>query len=125
MLLDTFFTIDNITAQDEKTLFEVTINKEHAVFEGHFPGNPVVPGVFLIQMIREVIEHWQQKKFKIEAADEIKFMNMVIPQQSSHLTLEIQKRTKSEKPFAYSILVSDAAMVYIKMKLDLEIDGKE
>ena len=125
MLLDTFFTIDNITAQDEKNLFEVAINKDHAVFEGHFPGNPVVPGVFLIQMVREVIEHWQQKKFKIEAADEIKFMNMVIPQQSSRLTLEIQKRVKSEKPFAYSIVVSDGTTVYIKMKLDLEIDGKD
>jgi 3-hydroxyacyl-[acyl-carrier-protein] dehydratase len=125
MLLDTFFTIDKITAQDEKTLFEVSINKEHAVFEGHFPGNPVVPGVFLIQMVREVIEHWQQKKFKIEAADEIKFMKMVIPQESSRLTLEIQKRAKSEKPFAFSIVVSDGATVFIKMKLDLEIDGKE
>ena len=125
MLLDTFFTIDKITAQDEKTLFEVLINKDHAVFEGHFPGNPVVPGVFLIQMVREVIEHWQQKKFKIEAADEIKFMNMVIPQQSSLLTLEIQKRVKSEKPFAYSIVVSHGSTVFIKMKLDLEIDGKE
>jgi 3-hydroxyacyl-[acyl-carrier-protein] dehydratase len=125
MLLDTFFTIDNITVQDEKTLFEVLINKDHAVFEGHFPGNPVVPGVFLIQMIREVIEHWQQKKFKIEAADEIKFMNMVIPQHSSRLSLEIQKRAKSEKPFAYSIVVCDGITVFIKMKLYLEIDGKK
>ena len=73
MLLDNFFTIDKITAQDEKTLIEVLINKDHAVFEGHFPGNPVVPGVFLIQMIREVIEHWQQMKFKIEAADVQKY----------------------------------------------------
>lgn len=125
MLLYTFFSIDKVTTQDEKTLFEVSINNEHAVFEGHFPGNPVVPGVFLIQMVREVIEHWQQKKFKIEAADEIKFMNMVVPQQSSRLTLEIQKRVKSEKPFAFSIVVSDGATVFIKMKLDLEIDGKE
>jgi 3-hydroxyacyl-[acyl-carrier-protein] dehydratase len=125
MLLDTFFTIENITTQEEKTLFEVAINKDHEVFEGHFPGNPVVPGVFLVQMIREVIEHWQQKKFRIEAADEIKFMSMVIPEQSSRLTLEIQKRAKSEKPYAYSIVVSDGTIVFIKMKLDLEIDGNE
>jgi 3-hydroxyacyl-[acyl-carrier-protein] dehydratase len=125
MLLDTFFTIDKVTTQDEKNLFEVSIKKDHAVFKGHFPGNPVVPGVFLIQMVREVIEYWQQKKFKIEVADEIKFMNMVIPQESSRLTLEIQKRVKSEKPFAYSIVVSAATTVFIKMKLDLEIDGKE
>ena len=125
MLTNHFFTIETTTVRDNKTLFEVAINKEHAVFEGHFPGNPVVPGVFLIQMVREVIEHWQQKKFRIDAADEIKFMNMVIPQQSSRLTLEIQKRVKSEKPFAYSIIVSDNTTVYIKMKLDLEPHGNE
>jgi hypothetical protein len=50
---------------------------------------------------------------------------MVIPQESSRLTLEIQKRAKSEKPFAYSIMVSNGSTVFIKMKLDLEIDGKE
>jgi 3-hydroxyacyl-[acyl-carrier-protein] dehydratase len=121
MLLDSFFTIDKITSQDEKTLVEVSINKEHSVFEGHFPGNPVVPGVFLIQIIREVIEELQHKKFKIEKADEIKFMNMVIPQNSSHLILEIQQRAKSENPFAYNILVTDGPTVFLKMKVDLVI----
>ena len=122
MLVNKFFEIRNITSQDEKTLVEVDINKEHEVFEGHFPGNPVVPGVFLIQMIREVIEELQHKKFRIDKADEIKFMNMVIPQQSSHLTLEIQQRTKSENPFAYSILVTDGQTLFLKMKIDLIVD---
>jgi 3-hydroxyacyl-[acyl-carrier-protein] dehydratase len=119
MLLNTFFSIVNITSLDEKTLVEVEINKEHAVFEGHFPGNPIVPGVFLIQMIREVIEELQQTKFRIDKADEIKFMNMVIPGQSSHLTLEIQRRVKSENPYAYSIIVTDGVTVFLKMKVDL------
>jgi 3-hydroxyacyl-[acyl-carrier-protein] dehydratase len=122
MLLNKFFRIGNIASQDEKTLVEVDINIDHEVFEGHFPGNPVVPGVFLIQMIREVIEELQHKKFRIDKADEIKFMNMVIPQQSSHLTLEIQPRPKSEKPFAYAILVTDGQTLFLKMKIDLIVD---
>jgi 3-hydroxyacyl-[acyl-carrier-protein] dehydratase len=121
MLLDTFFTIGNITSQDEKTSVEVMINKEHAVFEGHFPGNPVVPGVFLIQMIREVIEELQHKKFRIEKADEIKFMNMVIPEQNCHLILEIQQRAKSENPFAYNINVTNGQTLFLKMKVALAI----
>jgi len=120
MLIESFFTIASTTSQEDKTLVEVDINQEHNVFEGHFPGNPVVPGVFLIQMIRETIEVLQQKKFSIEKAAEIKFLNMVIPQQSSHLLLEIQKRVKSDNPFAFSITVSGNETIFLKMKIDLQ-----
>ena len=120
MLLHSFFTINQTTQQEEKTVVEVDINPEHNVFEGHFPGNPVVPGVFLIQMIRETLEVLEQKKFRIDKADEIKFMNMVIPQQSNRLTLEIQKRTRSENPFAYAIVVTSTPTVFLKMKIDLK-----
>jgi 3-hydroxyacyl-[acyl-carrier-protein] dehydratase len=118
MLLNSFFTIVNVTSQDDKTLAKVEINKEHSVFEGHFPGNPVVPGVFLVQMIRETLEVLNQKKFRIDKSDEIKFMNMVLPQQTSHLVLEIQKRVKSENPFAFSIMVTDEQTTFLKMKID-------
>lgn len=121
MLKDSFFTITSITSQDDKTLVSVEINKDHNVFEGHFPDNPVVPGVFLVQMIRETIETLQEKKFKISKADEIKFMNMVIPQLSSQLTLEIQKRAKSENPYAFSVLVKDTQTVFLKMKIDFQL----
>ena len=120
LLLNSFFTIGDIAQQDEKTRVTVEINPQHPIFEGHFPGNPVVPGVCLIQMIRETIETIHQKKFRLTKADEIKFMNMVIPSLNPKLTLEIQARPKSEKPFAFSIIVSDGTIVFIKMKVDFE-----
>ncbi len=120
MLLNSFFKILSTSVQEEKTLVEVEINGGHEIFEGHFPGNPVVPGVCLVQMIRETIEVLQNKTFNLEKADEIKFMNMVIPEQSSKLTLEIQQRTKSENPYAYSIIITDGPTVFLKMKADFK-----
>ena len=35
----------------EKYRFSLELNPEHPVYEGHFPGNPVVPGVCQVQMI--------------------------------------------------------------------------
>ena len=118
LLLNSFFTIADIVQQDEKTRVSVEINPQHPIFEVHFPDNPVVPGVCLIQMIRETLETIHQKKFRLTKADEIKFMNMVIPSLNPKLTLEIQPRLKSENPFAFSIIVSAEGVIFIKMKVD-------
>ncbi|MEI6124872.1 MAG: 3-hydroxyacyl-ACP dehydratase [Bacteroidota bacterium] len=118
MLLHSFFKIVSTTQQSEKNLVEVEINASHKIFEGHFPGNPVVPGVCLVQMIRETIEVLQHKTFRLKKADEIKFMNMVVPPQNCKLTLEIQQRTKTENPYAYSVIITDGQTVFLKTKMD-------
>jgi len=28
----------------------IALNKDHPVFEGHFPGNPILPGVCTVKM---------------------------------------------------------------------------
>jgi 3-hydroxyacyl-[acyl-carrier-protein] dehydratase len=40
-------TTDNIAS-------EIRINAEHHLFNGHFPGAPVTPGVIQLQMIKTV-----------------------------------------------------------------------
>ena len=43
--------VEEITASDIVTTF--SLSKEHVVFQGHFPGNPVMPGVLLIEGIAQ------------------------------------------------------------------------
>ena len=56
-----------------KVLGHYYTNPEHPIFAGHFPGNPILPGVIQIEMMAqvssftfvEVFPHWRDlKKWK-------------------------------------------------------------
>ncbi|HOY31144.1 MAG TPA: hypothetical protein PKW80_04625 [Bacteroidales bacterium] len=120
MLLKTFFNILDIKTEGEKTLAQVELIKDHKIYEGHFPQNPVAPGVCLIQMIRETLEVCLEKKIMLETADEIKFINIVNPVICEILTIEINKRPKAASPLAFSIIITGGEIIYFKMKAEFK-----
>ena len=123
MLLHSFFNILDTSKEEDKTIVHVELNKNHQIFEGHFPGNPVVPGVCMIQMIREVLEVIQSKKLQLTVADEIKFLNIVNPLSTKLLTLEIKNRPKSENPLSYNIIITDGQIIYLKMRAEYTVNS--
>ena len=57
MLLDNFYTILSSESSDSTIwTIQIKLNPEHPVYQGHFPGHPVVPGVCLLQLIKECEE---------------------------------------------------------------------
>lgn len=56
MLIANYYTILSREQIDEQTyMFRFTINPEADVYRGHFPGNPIAPGVCSLQMIKECL----------------------------------------------------------------------
>ena len=57
MLLENFYKIiHRKEREDGKREIEIELNPGHALYQGHFPGQPVVPGVCTLQMIKESAE---------------------------------------------------------------------
>jgi 3-hydroxymyristoyl/3-hydroxydecanoyl-(acyl carrier protein) dehydratase len=56
MLLNSFYTLE-AAPETTPTRVQATIrlNPDHAIFAGHFPGQPVVPGVCMLQIIKELL----------------------------------------------------------------------
>ena len=56
MLLGDFFEISDINNAENGSIEAlIKINKDHAIFNGHFPEFPIVPGVCMIQMVKEIV----------------------------------------------------------------------
>ena len=55
MLLNDFFTINDKVSSATEIWAELFINADHKIFEGHFPNQPVVPGVCMMHMLHNFL----------------------------------------------------------------------
>lgn len=91
MLLGNFFSLkETQVLENHAYQLSVELNPQHDIFSGHFPGNPIVPGVCLTQMVKEIVEQILQKKFKLNKADNIKFTAIVNPEINPLLDAKLQ-----------------------------------
>ena len=52
---------------------------ELAVFAGHFPGRPIVPGVVELEMVRAALEKFTSSELRIQSVEKAKFLREVKP----------------------------------------------
>ena len=87
--LEGLYTLDNLTVVDTKATANIMINKDHIVFKGHFPHNPVMPGVCMMQIIKEITEKIVDKTLFMQSASNIKFMAIINPFVTPELELQL------------------------------------
>lgn len=95
-LLDGFYEVNNLAVVDNTATANITINKDHVIFKGHFPGNPVMPGVCMMQIIKEITENIVKKKLFMQSANNIKFMAIINPFKTPELELQLDIIETSE-----------------------------
>ena len=63
------------------------IDTNHPSLPGHFPGNPVVPGVVIIDEILHALELWQPES-RVQGFSSVKFLRPLLPEEL--FTIELQ-----------------------------------
>jgi 3-hydroxyacyl-[acyl-carrier-protein] dehydratase len=60
--------------------FEVrrVIAKEHPAIAGHFPGNPIVPGVLILDEVVQAAKQWRGC-FRLKGVESVKFTSPLKP----------------------------------------------
>lgn len=89
MLLTNLFTYQ-INSKTEATVSAtIAINAAHEIFNGHFPGVPVLPGVCQVQAIKEIMEEVLGTSLQYDNVRDIKFAGMVLPDKMQKLDCSI------------------------------------
>ncbi len=63
------------------------ISRTHPSLSGHFPGNPIVPGVIILDYVQLTLQHWQKAAY-IKTFVQVKFLQPLAPEQSFTIFLK-------------------------------------
>ena len=78
-LINDFFQIISTETVDGGFKCRTRLNANHDYYRVHFPGNPVTPGVCLLQMATEILSQEYGKKLVFCKGSNIKFKSLVGP----------------------------------------------
>ncbi len=91
MLLKDFYKVEKLEKTDQgKYVAIVFLNNNHDIFKGHFPGNPVTPGVCMMQIIKELTEEIMGSSLIMTSSSNVKFMAIINPNTHPRLRLDLE-----------------------------------
>lgn len=97
-ILTGFYTLDSYQkTENGNYIAQINLNKDHDIFKGHFPGNPVTPGVCMMQIVKELTEEFMGKKLFLKTASNVKFMAIINPFETPELTLQLDISENGEE----------------------------
>jgi len=68
-------------------VIEIRVPDTHPSLAGHFPGNPLVPGVVILDLLREAIKQWNPA-LHLSGITQVKFNHPLFPSQEARAELE-------------------------------------
>lgn len=120
MLIKNYYSIENVSKlEDGTSIFQISLNPECQVYEGHFPDEPISPGVCNIQMIKECAEQVAGKPLLMDNLQQCRLTTLVTP--LKHTDVEVVLRLE-EKDGIYKLkaTLGKEADIYLEMKADLK-----
>ena len=110
MLLNSFFFIQ----QNETGVYRLQLNADHEIYKGHFPGNPVTPGVVMIQMLTELMQQHTGKKVRLISIPSCKFSKTLKPFEYPFINYSI-KTTPSDNHIQVNAQVEEEGTLFCKI----------
>jgi len=104
---------------DFKIIARFIFPEEFIGFKGHFPNNPVLPGVCKIQAALLVLEECRQKNARLAEIILAKFFAPVTFNQELTFELEEQTLTNSESTLKIKITKEDNKIAELQLRVNL------
>ena len=117
-LKDNFFTIKDQNVSDGKAEFRVKLNREHFIYQSHFPNNPITPGVCLIQMATEIFGSLKGSGFGIKMLKNVKFISPINPLEFPEVDFFLEF-AENENIWQVKVLIKENETIFAKISMIL------
>lgn len=117
-LLDSLFSISQRRCEASGDIvYDVSLDPEHFIYKAHFPGEPITPGVCIMQMVIELLEDASGERLELDTAKNVKFLQVIQPQQTPRLNCTITRILKENDTVSARARLSDGDAVFAGLSL--------
>ena len=72
---------------DDQTAADIALLADHVIYRAHFPGQPVTPGVCILQIIGELLEDRLGETLQLTTVKNLKFVRPLSPVENNEVTV--------------------------------------
>lgn len=95
ILQNSFYDIISASTDGDDGQYAIRLNGEHAIYKAHFPGEPITPGVCILQMGLELLSSFTGEKLELKEVKNVKFLNILRPD-GNDVTVSVRLVERSE-----------------------------
>lgn len=107
---------------DNNTIYEIQLNQDCEIYNAHFPGEPITPGVCVVQIAQELFADYMGKPATLISVKNVKFINVISPIESPIIQFEIKIGDYSNGVYqVQSVAKNNTGNVFAKISIKCHI----
>ena len=92
-LRNNLYTVTGKEIGEETTRFAIQLTPSCFIYQAHFPGEPITPGVCIVQIGKELLEDMLHQSLEISMVKNVKFLSPISPEETTSIEYKIGKMT--------------------------------
>lgn len=110
-----FYSVNQEELAEGTASFNITINDAHEIFDGHFPDNPITPGVMQMEMVKELLSRIVEKELNLVSMGNCKFLAILNPKETPSVDLVFNYVLQEDGQFKVSGQIKKEDVIYLKI----------
>lgn len=113
-LKDSFYRINSLNFTDNVLEAHLEIDSKHAIFGGHFPGNPVTPGVVQLELVKELLSEHYGQEVQLKSLANSKFLAVLNPLTHSQVSFKMTITEQEDATMRVAGVLATADTTFMK-----------
>lgn len=116
-LKNSLYNIINSEPTAKGVRFDIQLNPEHTIYNAHFPGQPITPGVCIVQIAVELLEEHLNAALQLKTAKNVKFLSVISPCENKCISYELQNISEEDGMVKWQTVVTSSQNNFAKLSL--------
>ena len=116
-LQDSLYKVTDFRRTEGGAEYDIRLNPGHFIYAAHFPGEPITPGVCIMQTAVELLSFFVEAELELKSVKSIKFLRIISPDEVTELTWQIAKVQNEVGEVKAQFSVTSGADTYAKLSL--------
>ena len=120
-LIDSLYSIISDSAYESGHDYSIRLNPEHFIYKAHFPGEPITPGVCIMQISKELLEKSTGLPLAMDDVKNIKFLRVISPSEILTLDCSLSKVSREDSHVKAQAVMSADGEICAKLSISCKI----